>query len=385
MKGGSEHIVLEDTRFNISRTVTKTNSSHYEINGRRVPFGEVSKRLQECGVDLRYNRFLILQGEVEQISLMKPKSENGVEVGMLEYLEDIIGTARFKQPIDQLNNKYNETNELRTQCMNRVNNTRKELRAVEDLKNEAVHYIELENEKKIERSKLLQFELNKIASKLDAEEAEFEEYRSQMTSKQAEIDRLENEKSELQNQSTLINDELETVKKNTADLKEKFAKCEKDDYYLNSKLKTASEKLKKFKKSVEANKKKLEELEKNVENIQNIDELQQRHDSVKAKIENELKDLNQQMKDQTELAQGENAELIKQRSQLDAELLQFENEQTGKKKQMKDAQDQLIIQQQRHEAAINKLRQAEDKLTKLNEQNKTKLECIERYVFWSFF
>lgn len=36
------------------------------------------------------------QGEVEQIAMMKPKSANGHETGMLEYLEDIVGTSRFK-------------------------------------------------------------------------------------------------------------------------------------------------------------------------------------------------------------------------------------------------------------------------------------------------
>ena len=48
------------------------------------------------GIDLDHNRFLILQGEVEQISQMKPKAETPNEEGMLEYLEDIIGSSRLK-------------------------------------------------------------------------------------------------------------------------------------------------------------------------------------------------------------------------------------------------------------------------------------------------
>lgn len=36
------------------------------------------------------------QGEVEQIALMKPKAQHPHETGMLEYLEDIIGTTRYK-------------------------------------------------------------------------------------------------------------------------------------------------------------------------------------------------------------------------------------------------------------------------------------------------
>jgi structural maintenance of chromosome 4 len=36
------------------------------------------------------------QGEVEEIAMMKSKGANENETGMLEYLEDIIGTNRYK-------------------------------------------------------------------------------------------------------------------------------------------------------------------------------------------------------------------------------------------------------------------------------------------------
>lgn len=44
----------------------------------------------------------LLQGEVEQIALMKPKAEKEGDEGMLEYLEDIIGSSRLKAPIEKL-------------------------------------------------------------------------------------------------------------------------------------------------------------------------------------------------------------------------------------------------------------------------------------------
>jgi hypothetical protein len=36
-----------------------------------------------------------VQGEVESISLMKPKALTEHDTGMLEFLEEIIGTSRF--------------------------------------------------------------------------------------------------------------------------------------------------------------------------------------------------------------------------------------------------------------------------------------------------
>ena len=54
-----------------------------------------------------------LQGEVEQIALMKPKAQTEHDEGMLEFLEDIVGTSQYKQPIDELGIKVEELNECR--------------------------------------------------------------------------------------------------------------------------------------------------------------------------------------------------------------------------------------------------------------------------------
>jgi structural maintenance of chromosome 4 len=56
---------------------------------------EVKAILKEKKVDLDNNRFLILQGEVEQISLMKP-------LELLEYIEDVVDTKKYKEPLTDL-------------------------------------------------------------------------------------------------------------------------------------------------------------------------------------------------------------------------------------------------------------------------------------------
>ena len=86
--------MVPNTRFSVARTANKDNSSYYSLNGRRVQYKEVAKTLREKGIDLDHNRFLILQGEVENISLMKPKALTEHDTGMLEFLEDIIGKLR---------------------------------------------------------------------------------------------------------------------------------------------------------------------------------------------------------------------------------------------------------------------------------------------------
>lgn len=58
---------------------------------------------------------MVLQGEVEQIAMMKPKALTPHEEGLLEYLEDIIGSDRFVEAaeeavkmVDTLNEQRNE-------------------------------------------------------------------------------------------------------------------------------------------------------------------------------------------------------------------------------------------------------------------------------------
>ena len=59
------------SQFTVSRSVNRSSVSQYFVNNNKVTFEEVSSLLMDKGIDLDHNRFLILQGEVEQISLMK--------------------------------------------------------------------------------------------------------------------------------------------------------------------------------------------------------------------------------------------------------------------------------------------------------------------------
>ena len=106
----------------------------------------MAKLLRSHGIDLDHNRFLILQGEVEQIAMMKPKAPNEHEGGMLEFLEDIIGSSRYKEPIELLNQRVEALNTQRTEKLNRVKLVEKEKDELEGPKNEAMAYIKLENE-----------------------------------------------------------------------------------------------------------------------------------------------------------------------------------------------------------------------------------------------
>ena len=93
---------------------------------------------------------------------MKPKALTEHDTGMLEFLEDIIGkyllrldtinfcilgTSRFKNPIELLAKKVEELNELRVEKLNRVKLVEKEKDELEGPMKAAIGFLRLENEK----------------------------------------------------------------------------------------------------------------------------------------------------------------------------------------------------------------------------------------------
>ena len=77
---------------------------------------------------------------------MKPKAPTEHEDGLLEYLEDIIGTSQYKGPIDEALVEMERLQEERQIKLNRLRHVEKEKTALEAKKKEAEDYLRLKNE-----------------------------------------------------------------------------------------------------------------------------------------------------------------------------------------------------------------------------------------------
>jgi structural maintenance of chromosome 4 len=88
---------------------------------------------------------------------MKPKSPSEHEDGLLEYLEDIIGTAQYKGPIDVAMRAVEELNEERAEKMSRLKIVERERDALEKDKKEAEDFLRLQNEHTRALSRLWQW------------------------------------------------------------------------------------------------------------------------------------------------------------------------------------------------------------------------------------
>lgn len=77
---------------------------------------------------------------------MKPKGRTEHEVGLLEYLEDIIGTNKYVAPIEEASKQLDLLNEERTSKLQRVKFVQKEKEGLEGTKTEAETFLSKEKE-----------------------------------------------------------------------------------------------------------------------------------------------------------------------------------------------------------------------------------------------
>lgn len=141
---------ISGEEFAVSRVIRrKSSESYYEINGMRATQTDIIAFMRERGMDLSSHRFLILQGEIEQISLMKPRSADSLldlqtevclkqlrdgtqnhpstefltssgDGGLLEFLENIVGTQKYIPAIAQLTAETQLLEETRSQMRTRL-------------------------------------------------------------------------------------------------------------------------------------------------------------------------------------------------------------------------------------------------------------------------
>ena len=90
---------------------------------------------------------------------MKPKAASEHEDGLLEYLEDIIGTSHYKAHIEDALAEVDKYSEQRAEKLNRLRIVEREKNALEDKKKEAEEFLKLQNEFVRAQSRLYQWYL----------------------------------------------------------------------------------------------------------------------------------------------------------------------------------------------------------------------------------
>ena len=351
---------IEGGDFVMSREVYKNSSSKYFLNGKESSFEEINKKLCKKGIDLKHNRFLILQGEVEQISLMKQKAQNPNETGLLEFLEDIIGTKRYINLIDKLNKAIDDLSDIKSTKNNKVRITKNELFQLEDVKNQSTDYYNKEKQllilKHLEllvQQYLNLKELTKKKDEIENLEKEFEKVKDEQKEKMRSMADFAMKVKEFRK-------EQEKIKKEKIDFEKEADKLNEDDQIKRGEMENYSKQIKKIETQ-------LEKLNKNYQN-QNENILQAKEENPK--IEKECEDIKKEF------------------NELDFNLTQLEKDIFSKTENFQKIKKEIENKLQPSELKINSnkftieqnistINLLSEKTKKILEQKKTLIEKLE--------
>ncbi|XP_006163111.1 structural maintenance of chromosomes protein 4 [Tupaia chinensis] len=373
-KEGDDYEVIPDSNFYVSRTAYRDNTSVYHISGKKKTFKDVGNLLRSHGIDLDHNRFLILQGEVEQIAMMKPKGQTEHDEGMLEYLEDIIGSGRLNEPIKVLFWRVEILNEHRGEKLNRVKMVEKEKDALEGEKNIAIEFLTLENEIFRKKNHVCQYyiyDLQKRIAEMETQKEKIQEDTKEINEKSCI---LSNEMKAKNKAVKEIEKKLNKTIKFIGENKEKFTQLDLEDVQIQEKLKHATGKAKKLEKQLQKDKEKVEEFKSMPAKSKNIiAETTTRSNALekeKEKEEEKLKEVMDSLKQET---QG----LQKEKESREKELMVFSKSVNEARSKMDVAQSELDIYLSCHNTAVSQLSKAKEALIAASETLKERKAAIE--------
>lgn len=166
-KDSEQRQEVAGSELSIKREVFRTGASQYYIDGVRRTQKEVMECLIRQGVDLDHNRFLILQGEVEQIALMKPKAEKEGEEGLLEYLDDLIGTSQFVGRISEMTATAETAQLARLEALDKERKLKAEREALDEAKNSTLSFVTKDNQLQKTLIVMCQLRMRGIEEKLE--------------------------------------------------------------------------------------------------------------------------------------------------------------------------------------------------------------------------
>lgn len=321
--------VVPGSEFVVSRTAYKNNTSKYAVDSRTSNFNDVGILLRSYGIDLDNNRFLILQGEVEQIAMMKPKgtagtitasgNASGGEDGLLEYLEDIIGSNKYVEQIEEWSKTLDDLNEQRLEKVNRMKIAERDRDNLSGSKEEAEDFLEKERDIRRKQNMLYQlfiYEAIHIVESTEAKKKEASERLAEEKKSRSENEALlkqsEKEYDSTKSKYDTICEELSSATADFSAFERRDIKLQEDKKHVSNQIKKLEATIaKESKRDLDGNKE-AEKFTKDMSAMTNkINELEEAKNVEEAKLEEILEGLQVATAGIRETVEAKQAELGK--------------------------------------------------------------------------
>ena len=371
---GESYEIIPDSQLVISRRAFKQNSSKYYMNGKETNFTAVTTLLRDRGIDLDHKRFLILQGEVESISQMKSKAANEHEDGLLEYIEDIIGTSKYKTPIEEAAAELETLNDVCVEKNNRVQHVEKEKNSLEDKKDKALAYIRDENELSQKQSALYQIYMDECADNIRVTEEAILQMQELLNMELEKHEGNESGIKELEKTYKRGMKEYESMEKEMQALSKEMAKYDKESVKFEEKKKFLLGKQKKLEKSMQSTRLAASECESLVEkHTYDID----KKTAETAGLEKEMKVEEEELNSIREGLRWKTQGLSDQVTEKQKSLEPWDEKINKKLSAVAVAQSELDILREKSNAGAVLLEEAQGKVSSIEETLATKQNDLE--------
>ncbi len=372
------YTVVPNSNIVVSRIATRDNSSKYELNGKNCTFKQVATYLKSKGIDLDNNRFLILQGEVEMISMMPPKGKNENDDGLLEYLEDIIGSNQYVEETNVAAEKVEALTELRQEKLNRVKAVEKEKESLEGAKLEAEALLNKDREIRRKMNLLYQINLMNIKDEQMANKQSHEELTKELEEERVKLQQANARVEEIESGLAEQNTEYEKAYKELVKTKEEFASYDRRDIQLREEIKHEKANKKKLQEKVRQETKKeedaLSKIQKTEKMIPKLEDELEKLNANKTKQDGVLEEIFEESKGETEslrqrlkLKKDELAPIIQERNQFQTALdtaqteVDLLNDSTTRAKEQYDSAETELAQMDQKQQNLRMLLQSSEK------------------------
>jgi len=415
-EGDEDYEVVEGSGVVVSRLARRDNSSQYQIDGKNASFKKVAEFLGSKGIDLDNNRFLILQGEVEMISMMPPKGKTENDEGLLEYLEDIIGSNKYVEEANKAADKVEALTEVRQEKLNRVKAAEKEKDGLAGAKAEAQALVGKDRE--IRRKKNILYQIHAMYALREGKGAydQREELHERLEAERAKLSAADERVSEIESGLAAQTKEYNKTHAQLTKTKEEFSAYERQDIQMKENIKFEKGNIKKLEAKVVAETKKIEdaqtalsEAEESIPALEKqIAECTERKSEEDAKLEiifEETKEVTEQLRKELEVKSQELAPLQQERSvfqnsldtaQMEANLLEdavsrakdqlesaeqelssLDNRQVEKRSELEKCEKELSESKERVKVAEDELKEVTEKETSLSKKSTELLTQVE--------
>jgi structural maintenance of chromosome 4 len=368
--------VLPNSDLIISRRAYKNNSSRYFINGSESNFTTVTTLLKEQGIDLDHKRFLILQGEVESIAQMKPKAATEHDDGLLEYLEDIIGTSKYKTPIEESTTEAEGLNEVCLEKQTRVQHVEKEKQSLEGKKDTALAFIRDENELATKQSELYQLYVAECEDNIVVANEAVGQLQGLLD---AELERhkgSESEITDIKKQHASQVKQFEKIEQATQATLKQLAKVDKESVKFEEKRKHLATKVKKLEKTKSTSQSAANEAAAALERLE--DDLE-RNGNMMTEVEQTLQVEEQELQVIRDNLQGKTQGLSAQITKKQEALQPWQEQINAKESAIAVAQSELAILRERDEAGAQAVTDIQARLARIQEERAAKVNELDAH------